>query len=102
MPQSVTDRRAHRFADQEKVESPPVQAFWLRVERKYRMKILVTGGVGFIGSCFVRMALRDASLEIVNVDKLTYAGKLENVAEVADHPRYRFQKADLCEPSPMR
>jgi dTDP-glucose 4,6-dehydratase len=49
------------------------------------MKILVTG---FIGSCFVRLALQDSSLEIVNVDKLSYAGNIENLISVAD-PRYR-------------
>jgi dTDP-glucose 4,6-dehydratase len=61
------------------------------------MKILVTGGAGFIGSCFVRLALQNSELEIVNVDKLTYAGNLENLASVADHPRYRFIKTDLCD-----
>jgi len=61
------------------------------------MKILVTGGAGFIGSCFVRLAVQNASFEIVNVDKLTYAGNLENLAAVAAHPRYRFIKADLCD-----
>jgi len=61
------------------------------------MKILVTGGAGFIGSCFVRLSLQNPSVEIVNVDKLTYAGNLENLAPVADHPRYRFIKADLCD-----
>jgi dTDP-glucose 4,6-dehydratase len=43
------------------------------------MKILVTGGAEFIGSCFVRLALLDSSTEIVNIDKLTYAGNLENL-----------------------
>jgi dTDP-glucose 4,6-dehydratase len=61
------------------------------------MKILVTGGAGFIGSCFVRLALQNSELEIVNVDKLTYAGNLENLASIADHPRYRFIKTDLCD-----
>jgi len=61
------------------------------------MKILVTGGAGFIGSCFVRLALRDSDAEIVNVDKLTYAGNLENLASVREHPRYRFSKTDICD-----
>jgi dTDP-glucose 4,6-dehydratase len=66
------------------------------------MKILVTGGAGFIGSCFVRLALQNASTEIVNIDKLTYAGNLENLASLADNPRYRFQKADLCDLDGLR
>src|SRR5580658_6578116 len=66
------------------------------------MKILVTGGAGFIGSCFVRLALQNSSTEIVNIDKLTYAGNLENLAAVADNARYRFQKADLCDLDGLR
>src|SRR6202162_2934595 len=66
------------------------------------MKILVTGGAGFIGSCFVRLALQDASVEIVNLDTLTYAGNLENLASVSNHPRYRFIKADLCDLDRLR
>jgi len=61
------------------------------------MKILVTGGAGFIGSCFVRLALQNSSVEIVNIDKLTYAGNLANLVAIADHPRYRFQRVDLCD-----
>jgi dTDP-glucose 4,6-dehydratase len=66
------------------------------------MKILVTGGAGFIGSCFVRLALQDSSTEIVNIDNLTYAGNLENLAPVAGNPHYRFQKADLCDLEGLR
>ena len=66
------------------------------------MKILVTGGAGFIGSCFVRLALQNPSNEIVNLDKLTYAGNLENLAPIASHPHYRFIKADLCELEKLR
>src|SRR5579864_7597258 len=66
------------------------------------MRILVTGGAGFIGSCFVRLALQHSELEIVNLDKLTYAGNLENLAPVAAHPRYRFIKADLCDLEGLR
>src|SRR5579883_1759031 len=61
------------------------------------MKILVTGGAGFIGSCFVRLAVENVSWEVVNVDKLTYAGNLENLATVADRPNYRFVQCDLCD-----
>jgi len=62
------------------------------------MKLLVTGGAGFIGSCFVRLTLTaEPDLEIINLDKLTYAGNLENLAPVADSPRYRFVKGDICD-----
>jgi len=66
------------------------------------MRILVTGGAGFIGSCFVRLALQNPAFEIVNLDKLTYAGNLENLAPVADRPHYRFIKADLCDLDGLR
>ncbi|MEN8741437.1 MAG: dTDP-glucose 4,6-dehydratase, partial [Phaeobacter gallaeciensis] len=58
------------------------------------MKILVTGGCGFIGSAVVRLAVA-RGLAIVNVDALTYAGRPENVAPVADDPLYAFEKADI-------
>jgi dTDP-glucose 4,6-dehydratase len=62
------------------------------------VKLLVTGGAGFIGSCFVRMALAERWAEdIVNLDKLTYAGNLENLRQVADHPGYRFVQADIAD-----
>ncbi len=61
-------------------------------------KLLVTGGAGFIGSAFVRLALAsDAPLQIVNLDKLTYAGNLENLAPVAADTRYRFMHGDVCD-----
>jgi dTDP-glucose 4,6-dehydratase len=66
------------------------------------MRILVTGGAGFIGSCFVRLALQNPAFEIVNLDKLTYAGNLENLAPVADHAHYRFIMADLCDLDGLR
>lgn len=62
------------------------------------MKLLVTGGAGFIGSCFIRMALGQNWVErVVNLDKLTYAGNLENLEAVADHPGYDFVQADICD-----
>jgi dTDP-glucose 4,6-dehydratase len=64
------------------------------------MKFLVTGGAGFIGSAFVRLLLDDdmkSSHRVVNLDKLTYAGNLENLATVADNSRYRFVHGDICD-----
>lgn len=59
-------------------------------------RILVTGGAGFIGSAFVRYMLgKHDGLEVVNYDKLTYAGNLENLKEVDQDPRYRFIKGDI-------
>jgi len=66
------------------------------------MKILVTGGAGFIGSCFVRLTLQDPSIEITNVDKLSYAGNLENLTPVANNPRHRFSKTDICDLEGLR
>ena len=64
------------------------------------MKILVTGGAGFIGSAVVRRAVADG-LSVVNVDKLTYAANIDNVADVAAHPAYAFEQADICDPAAM-
>ena len=60
------------------------------------MKILVTGGCGFIGSAVVRQAIA-AGHNVVNLDALTYAANPANVAAVADHPNYRFAQADICD-----
>jgi dTDP-glucose 4,6-dehydratase len=62
------------------------------------MKLLVTGGAGFIGSAFIRLALARADApSIVNLDKLTYAGNLENLAAIAHHAGYRFVHGDICD-----
>jgi dTDP-glucose 4,6-dehydratase len=62
------------------------------------MKFLVTGGAGFIGSAFVRMVTpREGTTSLVNLDKLTYAGNLENLEAVAKDPRYRFVHGDICD-----
>ncbi len=59
------------------------------------MKILVTGGAGFIGSAFVRMAIAGTEWHVVNLDKLTYAGNLENLTAVDGNERYRFVHGDI-------
>ena len=63
------------------------------------MKILVTGGAGFIGSNFIRyMFDKHSDIEIVNLDKLTYAGNLDNLKEIEKDKRYQFVKGDICDP----
>ncbi len=62
------------------------------------MKIIVTGGAGFIGSCFVRMALRERWAEhVINLDKLTYAGNPDNLRAIGEDARYRFAQIDICD-----
>jgi dTDP-glucose 4,6-dehydratase len=62
------------------------------------MKILVTGGAGFIGSNFIRHVLgARKDCEVINYDKLTYAGNLANLEEVAENPNYTFIKGDICD-----
>ena len=59
--------------------------------------ILVTGGCGFIGSNFVRYMLRNYNYKIINADKLTYAGNLENLSDISDHPNYEFVRGDIAD-----
>ncbi|MDU9416206.1 dTDP-glucose 4,6-dehydratase [Pseudomonas sp. zfem005] len=61
------------------------------------MRILITGGAGFIGSALVRHLLNETDHEVLNLDKLTYAGNLESLASVANSPRYQFLQADIAD-----
>lgn len=60
-------------------------------------KILVTGGAGFIGSAVVRHIINETNDEVINVDKLTYAGNLESLTSIANSSRYQFERVDICD-----
>jgi len=66
------------------------------------VKLLITGGAGFIGSALIRLLMRETDVEVVNVDKLTYAASPGALAEVEGNPRYRFEKVDICDAPEVR
>lgn len=61
------------------------------------MKLLITGGAGFIGSALVRMIINHTDHVVLNIDKLTYAGHLESLKGVSESDRYQFEQADICD-----
>ncbi len=66
------------------------------------MRILITGGAGFIGSALIRHLLQNTEHQVLNLDKLTYAGNLESLASVAGNPRYRFAQLDIADQPQVR
>ena len=65
------------------------------------MKILVTGGAGFIGSALIRHIISNTDFTVINVDKLTYAGNLNSLLEISKNKRYFFEKVDICDKEKM-
>src|SRR5688572_17357362 len=66
------------------------------------MKIFVTGGAGFIGSNFVRYLLTATDHSVVNLDKLTYAARIESLSDISNNPRHVFVRADICDGARLR
>jgi dTDP-D-glucose 4,6-dehydratase len=65
------------------------------------LKLIVTGGAGFIGSAVIRHLINETNITVMNLDKLTYAGNLESLTPVSDNPRYHFAQVDICDKSSL-
>ena len=66
------------------------------------MKLLITGGAGFIGSAVIRHIINNTNHGVVNVDKLTYAGNLESLVSVENDSRYSFEQVDICDANEIK
>jgi dTDP-glucose 4,6-dehydratase len=64
---------------------------------KKKKKIIITGGAGFIGSALIRYLMKETTYNIINVDKLTYAGNLESLEDISDSARYQLVQIDICD-----
>lgn len=69
----------------------------IKHQDKQKMKYLITGGAGFIGSAVIRHIINFTQDEVLNIDKLTYAGNLESLFEIEENSRYSFRKIDICD-----
>ena len=65
-------------------------------------RILITGGAGFIGSAVIRHTINNTNHQVINLDKLTYAGNLESLNDVSDSDRYQFEQVDICDAAEMQ
>ena len=65
-------------------------------------KLLITGGAGFIGSAVIRHIIDNTNHNVVNVDKLTYAGNLESLASIENDTRYAFEQVDICDANEIK
>lgn len=66
------------------------------------LKILITGGAGFIGSALIRHTINNTNCSVINVDKITYAGNLQSLESIRDNPRYFFEQVDICDASKLK
>jgi dTDP-glucose 4,6-dehydratase len=65
------------------------------------VRIIITGGAGFIGSALIRQLVSETDYQVLNIDKLTYAGNLESLPNISDNPNYQFLQADICDNEAM-
>ena len=66
------------------------------------MKLLITGGAGFIGSAVIRHIINNTNHSVINVDKLTYAGNLESLTPIENNTRYTFEQVDICDANEIK